>query len=61
MWHAFDSQVLYVGGLFPQFDNDKEGSRLQAAVLLAFDRVNNKTDSVYDNLLPGKQVCCRYI
>ena len=59
---CINCQVLYVGGLFPQFvagtNTVEEATRLQAAVLLAFDRVNNKTDGVYDHLLPGKQVCC---
>ena len=36
-----------------------EGSRLQTAVLLAFDQVNNKTDGVYDDLLLGKQARCQ--
>ena len=51
-----------MGGLFPQFDGDivDEGSRLQAAVLLAFEQVNNKTDGVYDHLLLGKQVLSHY-
>ena len=60
-------QVVFVGGLFPQFrlDRNKEdfiidqgGVRRMAAALLAFDRVNNKTDGVYDYLLPNTQVCC---
>ena len=51
-----------MGGLFPQFfvDGsaiDELGVRQMAAVQLAFDRVNNKNDRVYGNLLPTKQVC----
>ena len=54
-------QVLYVGGLFPQFfiDSDElDDISMQAAVQLAFDRVNNKTDGVYDTLLPNHEVRC---
>ena len=59
-------QVVFVGGLFPQFRLDREenfvidpgGVRRMAGALLAIDRVNNKTDGVYDNLLPNTQVCC---
>lgn len=58
-------QVVFVGGLFPQFRLDREekfvidqgGVRRMAAALLAIDRVNNKTDGVYDRLLPNTQVC----
>ena len=58
-------QVVFVGGLFPQFRLDRKGNffidqggvRRMAGALLAFDRVNNKTDGVYDNLLPNTQVC----
>ena len=51
-----------MGGLFPQFMRDGSeinelGVRQMAAVQLAFDRVNNKNDPMYGNLLPNKQVC----
>ena len=51
-----------MGGLFPQFMLDGStinelGVRQMAAVNLAIDRVNNKNDGVYDNLLPNQQVC----
>ena len=56
-----------MGGLFPQFRLDSTGSyvvaeagvRWMAAVQLAIDRVNNKSDGLYDNLLPNTQVCRR--
>ena len=51
-----------MGGLFPQFLHDSStidglGLRQMAAVQLAIDRVNNKRDGIYDNLLPNNQVC----
>ena len=54
-----------MGGLFPQFRLDSEnkfvvdddGVRLMAAVQMAINRVNNKSDGMYDNLLPNTQVC----
>ena len=48
-----------MGGLFLQFidgDVDQAGSREMAAVQLAIDRVNDKYDGSYDNLLPNTQV-----
>ena len=56
-----------MGGLFPQFRLDSEnkfvvdddGVRLMAAVQMAINRVNNKSDGMYDNLLPNTQVCIR--
>ena len=59
-------QALNVGGLFPQFRLggaqkyviDEVGVRVMAGALLAINRVNNKTDKVYDNLLPNVQVRC---
>ena len=62
-------QPLLVGGLFPQFRLDSKqkyvideaGVRRMAGALLAIDRVNNKTDGVYDNLLPNTQVCCGWM
>ena len=54
-----------MGGLFPQFRLDSKnnyvveesGVRSMAAAQLAIERVNNKTDGVYDKLLPNTQVC----
>ena len=54
-----------MGGLFPQFrlNSDKDfvvaesGVRSMAAAQMAIDRVNDKSDGVYDNLLPNTQVC----
>ena len=63
-------QVIFVGGLFPQFGEEKEnelfvmsesGVRTMASALLAINRVNNKTDKVHDTLLPKTQVCCVYM
>ena len=56
-----------MGGLFPQFRLDSTGNyvveetgvRSMAAVQLAIDGVNDKSDGLYDNLLPNTQVCCR--
>ena len=53
-----------MGGLFRQFRFDSEndfvvseaGVRRMAAVQLAIDRVNNKSDGIYDTLLPNTQV-----
>ena len=55
-----------MGGLFPQFRLggaqkyviDEAGVRRMAGALLAINRVNNKTNKVYDNLLPNVQVRC---
>ena len=57
-------QPLLMGGLFPQFRLDSKqeyvvdeaGVRRMAAALLAIDRVNDKTDGVYDKLLLNTQV-----
>ena len=54
-----------MGGLFPQFRLDSEnkfvvdddGVRIMTAVQMAINRVNNKSDGMYDNLLPNTQVC----
>ena len=55
-------QTLRVGGLFSlfQLDNniDNSGVREMAAVQMAIDQVNNKSDDVYDHLLPNTQVYC---
>ena len=54
------AQAVFVGGLFPQFHHDvvdQAGVRYMAAVQMAINKVNNKTDGVYDNLLPNTQVC----
>ena len=56
---CFCVQIVSVGGLFPQFidgDVDQAGAREMAAVQLAIDRVNDKYDGSYDNLLPNTQV-----
>ena len=58
------TQILLVGGLFPQFaldsNNqytiDQAGVRRMAAVQMAINRVNNKTDGFYDQLLPRTKV-----
>ena len=61
-------QVLFVGGIFPQFRLDSKGNyvmdagvRRMAAAQMAINRVNNKTDGVYDNLLPDTQVGCAQV
>ena len=54
-----------MGGLFSQFSRDSEGKlvvfspgvREMAAVQLAINRINNKSDDLYDDLLPTAQVC----
>ena len=58
-------QVILVGALLSQFrakDNkwvmDESGVRGTASALLAINKVNNKTDKVYDTLLPKTKVCC---
>ena len=58
------AQVLFLGGLFPQFVHgtntvDQGGVRRMAAVQLAIDRVNDKYDDNYDNLLPSTKVGVR--
>ena len=61
-------QVLYLGGLFTQFSLDSDGKfvvdqggvRSVPAVQMAIDRINNKSDDVYDKLLPNTQVWCHY-
>ena len=53
-----------MGGLFSQFARtadgdyvvDTGGLRLMPAVKMAIDRVNNKSDRIYDNLLPNIRV-----
>ena len=58
-------QVVYIGGLFAQFRRDSNNKYIVdqsgvgevAAVQLALDKVNNKTDNVFDDLLPNTQVC----
>ena len=57
-------QVLLLGGLFAQFNADSSGAyvvdqgggRLLPGVQMAIDRVNNKTDGFFDNLLPNTLV-----
>lgn len=56
---------MHVGGLFAQFSLDSDGKyavdqggvRQMAAVQMAIEAVNNKSDGVYDHLLPNTQVC----
>ena len=58
-----------MGGLFRQFQFDgndnsvisESGVRRMAAVQLAINRVNNKSDGLHDNLLQNTQVRDRYI
>ena len=53
-----------MGGLFRQFVKNSEGDavrsmsgvRRMAAVQLALNSVNNKSDGVFDNLLPHAEV-----
>jgi hypothetical protein len=61
---CFFAQALFVGGIFTQFSRDSDGNyaidqgglRSLSAAQIAIDRVNNKSDGVYDNLLPNTQV-----
>ena len=58
------AQVLFLGGIFRQFVHgtntvDQGGGRRMAAVQLAIDRVNDKYDDNYDNLLPSTKVGVR--
>ena len=58
------AQVLFLGGLFRQFLHGKNtisqgGVRRMAAVQLAIDRMNDKYDDNYDNLLPNTKVGVR--
>ena len=59
----FCSQILCVGGLFWQFGLNgavyQTGAREMAAVQLAIDRVNDKYDDNFDNLLPKTKVGVR--
>ena len=53
-----------MGGIFRQFVHgtntvDQGGVRRMAAVQLAIDRVNDKYDDNYDNLLPSTKVGVR--
>ena len=58
-------QVVLVGGLFAQFSQDSNGAyvvdqagvREMAAIQMAINRLNDKTDGIYDNLLPKTKVC----
>lgn len=57
-------QTLSVGGLFPQFKVDDTdyvvnppGVAFMAAARMAINIVNNKSDGMYDHLLPNTQVC----
>ena len=61
-------QTLNVCGLFPQFkldssDNyvvDTAGVAWMAAAQMAINNVNDKSDDMYDDLLPTTQVRCRF-
>ena len=60
-------QVVLVGGLFAQFTSNGEqsainqaGVRQMAAVQMAINRVNNKHDGLFDELLPLTQVRLGY-
>ena len=61
---CFFAQALFVGGIFAQFSRNSDGNfvtdqgglRSLSATQIAIDRVNNKSDGVYDNLLPNTQV-----
>ena len=58
------AQVVFVGGLFPQFALDSKsqfvidqaGVRQMAAVQMAINRVNDKYDGIHDKLLPRTKV-----
>ena len=57
-------QELCLGGLFTQFSLNSDGKlvvdqggvRSVPAVQLAIDRINDKSDGIYDTLLPNTQV-----
>ena len=50
-----------MGGLFRQYDKEDNvsatGISRMAAVELAIRRLNNKTDTFFDELLPDAEVC----
>ena len=56
--------MLFLGGLFSQFHQTggksivDQGGRFMPVVQIAIDIVNNKSDGLYDNLLPNTQVRC---
>lgn len=56
--------MLFLGGLFSQFRQTggksivDQGGRFMPVVQIAINIVNNKSDGLYDNLLPNTQVCC---
>ena len=53
-----------MGGVFAQFSQDSNGAyvvnqagvREMAGVQMAINRINNKTDGIYDELLPHTKV-----
>ena len=55
-----------MGGLFSQFERDNSNNYVVdnagildvAAVQMAINQVNNKSDGVHDELLLNTQVCC---
>ena len=59
--------MLFLGGLFTQFSLDSDGHsvvdqrgvRSVPAVQMAINRINDKNDGIYDNLLPNTKVCYR--
>ena len=56
--------MLLIGGLFAQFSPDSTGEyevdqtglRLLPAVQMAINRINDKSDGIYDELLPRTKV-----
>ena len=64
----FVAQALFVGGIFTQFSRNSDGNyvvdqggvRSVSATQIAIERVNNKSDGVFDHLLPNTQVLYLY-
>lgn len=62
--HLCRLQVLLIGGLIAQFSLDSSGKyevdevaqRLLPAVQMAINRINDKSDGFYDELLPRTRV-----
>lgn len=60
--------MLLIGGLFAQFSLDSSGTyvvdqaglQMLPAVQLAINRINNKSDGIYDDLLPRTKVLHTY-
>ena len=55
--------TINIGGLFPltTTGNRASGRQNLAAVLLAIDQVNNKSDSINDALLENYNVCAGFV